>query len=141
MKTLLGSICPVLLVLAGVCCAPAAYAQSSNGQPANGQSDQQAAPPPSNQSSYPANNQKMTPAEKGSTALGHGHMVNLNTGTKADLAALPGVGPAIAQNIIDGRPYQSKNDLLKKKVIPQNTFDQIQNLVTAQGSKKQSLPQ
>lgn len=136
MKTLLAAIFPMLLALAGFCCAEPAYAQS-----ANGQSGQQAAPPPTNQSSYPANNQKMTPEQKENTSYGHGQLVNLNTSTKADLAALPGVGPAIAQNIIDGRPYQSKNDLLKKKVVPKSTFDQIQSLVTAEGPKKQSLPQ
>jgi hypothetical protein len=31
--------------------------------------------------------------------------------------------------------------LLKKKVIPQATYDKIQDRVTAQGPKKQSLPE
>jgi hypothetical protein len=30
--------------------------------------------------------------------------------------------------------------LLKKKVIPQTTYDKIQNRVTAEGPKKQSYP-
>jgi hypothetical protein len=31
--------------------------------------------------------------------------------------------------------------LLKKKVIPQATYDKIQNRVTASGTTKQSLPE
>jgi hypothetical protein len=39
-----------------------------------------------------------------------------------------------------GRSAQ-KEDLLKKKVISQATCDKIQDLVTARGPKKQSLPE
>ena len=67
--------------------------------------------------------------------------MDLNSASKKDLAALPGVGPDYAQTIIAGRPYGSKEDLLKKKVIPQATYDKIQNQITATGPKKQSLPQ
>lgn len=34
-------------------------------------------------------------------------MVNVNTGTKSALVALPGVGPSMAKTIIAGRPYKS----------------------------------
>jgi len=49
---------------------------------------------------------------------------------------LPGIGPDYEQSIIDARPFGSKQDLLKKKLIPQATYDKIQNLVTANGPKK-----
>ncbi|HEY6769695.1 MAG TPA: helix-hairpin-helix domain-containing protein [Candidatus Sulfotelmatobacter sp.] len=104
------------------------------------QQDQQAAPPPGNQSSYPSETHKMTPAEKRSTPVAHGQAVDLNSGSKKDLAALPGVGPDRAQSIIDARPFGSKEDLLKKKVVPQATYDKIKDLVTANGPKKQTLP-
>jgi competence protein ComEA len=105
------------------------------------QQDQQAAPPPGNQSSYPAETHKMTPAEKSDTPSANGQTVDLNSASKKDLAALPGVGPHYAQTIIDARPFSSKEDLMKKKVIPQATYDKIQDRVTAQGPKKQSLPE
>jgi competence protein ComEA len=105
------------------------------------QQDQQAAPPPGNQSSYPSTTHKMTPAEKKDTPSANGQTVDLNSASKKDLAALPGVGSDYAQTIIDARPFGSKEDLLKKKVIPQSTYDQIQDRVTAQGPKKQSLPE
>jgi DNA uptake protein ComE-like DNA-binding protein len=103
--------------------------------------DQQAAPPPGNQSTYPAETHRMSPAEKSNTPSENGKMVDLNSASKKDLAALPGIGPDYAQTIIDARPFNSKEDLLRKKVIPQATYDKIQNQVTAQGPKKQSLPE
>lgn len=104
------------------------------------QQDQQSNPPLKDQSSYPAATHKMTPAEKSSTPAAHGQPVDLNSGSKKDLAALPGVGPDLAQNIILARPFKTKEDLLRKKIVPQATFNQIKDMVTVQGPKKQSLP-
>jgi competence protein ComEA len=105
------------------------------------QQNQQSAPPPGDQSSYPSETHKMTTAEKSNTPSAHGQPVDLNSASKKDLAALPGVGPDRAQSIIDARPFASKEDLLRKKVIPQATYDNIQDRVTANGPKKQSLPE
>jgi DNA uptake protein ComE-like DNA-binding protein len=105
------------------------------------QQNRQAAPPPTNQSSYPSETHKMTTAEKSDTPSANGQPVDLNSASKKDLAALPGVGPDRAQSIIDARPFASKEDLLKKKVIPQSTYEKIQDRVTANGPKKQSLPE
>jgi DNA uptake protein ComE-like DNA-binding protein len=49
---------------------------------------------------------------------------------------LPGIGPDYEQSIIDARLFGSKKDLLKKKLIPQATYDKIQNLVATNGPKK-----
>jgi competence protein ComEA len=114
---------PLLLMLAAV-----SFAQ------------QQAAPPPGDQSSYPSETHKMTAAEKRDTPSANGQPVDLNSASKKDLAALPGIGPDYAQSIIDARPFGSKQDLMKKKIIPQETYDKIQDRVTANGPKKQSLP-
>ena len=124
MKTFYAAVLPVLVLTA------MSYAQQ----------DQQA-PPPGNQSSYPAETHKMTPAEKRDARSENGQPVDLNVASKKDLAALPGVGPDYAQSIIDARPFNSKEDLLRKKIIPQSTYDKIQDRVTANGAKKQSLPE
>jgi competence protein ComEA len=55
----------------------------------------------------------------------NGQPVDLNSASKKDLAALPGIGPRYAQSIIDARPFASKEDLLKKRLIPQETYDKF----------------
>jgi DNA uptake protein ComE-like DNA-binding protein len=92
--------------------------------------------PPPNPDTPPNATHKMSSKETRRTATAHGTTVDLNSASKEDLAALPGVGPDYAQNIIDGRPYSSKEELLRKKVVPQAVYNDIQNRITASSPAK-----
>src|SRR3977135_246606 len=64
-------------------------------------------------------------------ALAEAALVDINSATKAQLDALPGIGAARADAIIKGRPYKGKDDLLHKKIIPKNVYDGIKDKIIA----------
>jgi competence protein ComEA len=65
--------------------------------------------------------------------------LDINSATKDELKALPGIGDAYADKIIKGRGkagYSGKDDLLKKKILNEKTYDGVKEMIIAKQAKK-----
>ena len=106
-----------LLLAGSLAAVPDAYAQAKKSPPA--------APAKADTTTAPAADDKKA-------------LLDINTASADELKALPGIGEAYSKKIIDNRPYQRKDQLLSKKVLPDATYQGIKDKIIAKqtASKK-----
>jgi DNA uptake protein ComE-like DNA-binding protein len=59
------------------------------------------------------------------------HKLDINSATADQLKTLPGINNTFAARIIAGRPYTEKNQLIRRGIINQQTYNAISDKIIA----------
>lgn len=63
-------------------------------------------------------------------------LIDINSASRAELKSLPGVGDAEADQIVAGRPWKTKADLVMDKVLPEGVYVAIKDRMVARQTRK-----
>ena len=50
----------------------------------------------------------------------------LNTGSREDLLKVYGIGPILADKIVNGRPYTSEREVVEREILPESTLRELE---------------
>ena len=113
------SLIPTLTLLFGLAAAPAlAQAPSPATPPA-------ARPPAAAPSTAPA----ATPDAAKPDAKAA--LIDINSASAGELSQLKGIGEARSAAIVKGRPYRGKDEVVRKKILPESVYAEIKDRIIA----------
>ncbi|MFZ6772465.1 ComEA family DNA-binding protein [Undibacterium sp. SXout7W] len=72
-----------------------------------------------------------TPSPAPTAASAKVELIDLNSADKKELSTLPKIGDVRSDAIIKGRPYKGKDELLSKKILTEDVYNGIKDLVIA----------
>src|SRR5690242_12433889 len=98
----------------------------------------QTASPSNSPSSTATGGAKTAEPSRTAGSQAQGGLVDINSASAQELDTLPGVGPARVKAIIANRPYNGKDDLTQRKVIPPNVYNQIKDKIIARQGPRSS---
>ncbi|MBI2796707.1 MAG: helix-hairpin-helix domain-containing protein [Gemmatimonadetes bacterium] len=78
----------------------------------------------------PAKAATQAPAKPVAAPAGNA-LIDINTATREQLMAAKGIGEAYADKIIKGRPFKSKDELWRKKIMPKGAYDKLKDQIIA----------
>ena len=58
--------------------------------------------------------------------------LNLNSASRDDLAAIPGVGQLYADKIVAGRPFKTLDEVVSRRIMPSTAFKEIRHKLFVQ---------
>ncbi|MDP2356107.1 MAG: helix-hairpin-helix domain-containing protein [Beijerinckiaceae bacterium] len=58
-------------------------------------------------------------------------LMDINSASLTELQTLKGVGAVRAEATVKGRPYKGKDDLLARKIVPANVYNDIKDGIVA----------
>jgi hypothetical protein len=92
----------------------------------------------STESDQPTAKHSRSKHKKDSSDKAAARQVDVNSASKEELQALPGIGPALADKIIQNRPYKSKRELVSRSVIPESTYKDVKDQLVAHKTSEQN---
>jgi gas vesicle protein len=63
-----------------------------------------------------------------------GFIARVNSARREELLAVYGIGPVIADQIIQNRPFRSEQELIERKIVPESSLDHLKRQLSSKRS-------